>query len=152
MRSPNHVLNFYQAFVLPGNISKKERFCLNCCGSKHFRRSSQNSIRILSPASTAFKIFVLLHRSFASLCDLQYFVFIWACLYNCDSRKLSKSWCKQAAMKNQESICLSHCVATPYLQIMVQINLYFHKPEVNLIRNFMKHLERSSLKSIITYL
>lgn len=44
---PNLSLSFYQAFVLPGNVSKSERFCFRCCGSKRFPRSSQRTSRRL---------------------------------------------------------------------------------------------------------
>lgn len=38
-------------------------------------------------------------------------------------------------------ICLSHFMVTSFLQMKVQISLYFHKPKVSPITNFMKHLE-----------
>lgn len=107
---------------------------------------------MLSPASTAFKIFVLLQCSFASISDLIHFVLIWVYLYNHESRKLYRSWRKYAARRNQKSVCLSHCTVTPYLQSLVQISLYFHKSKVNLISNFMRHIERSNLNNTTTYL
>lgn len=56
-------------------------------------------------------------------------------------------------MKNQKYICLFslYMIVTLYLQIVVEVGLYFHKPKVSLISNFMKHLERSHLTNTTTY-
>lgn len=132
---PNLALNFYQVFVLPGNISKSERFCFRCCGKQTFPLEQSENEQEAPPAYMAFKVSFESKTPLPGYSTWDAFFFIWVYLYNLESRRLHEGgvntlpWKMRTTSAGVETVLHIDCEAA-----------FIAQGTVRLINHSLEHL------------
>lgn len=88
---PNLALNFYQVFVLPGNIFKSEKVLFLLLRQQMLPLEQSENKQGAPPALMAFKVSFESNTPLPGYSTWDAFLFIWMYLYNLESRKLHES-------------------------------------------------------------